>query len=263
MKKIIIFLIILFSYFPSYSDNIDFLINKAVENIEDTVSDNMVIGLGNIVYSDKELGSEFSNMFKEKLNIAIQRSEMFELSDMDNLDLLKEEWEFQHSGLVDENQVVRMGALNAVQALLLGNYFDNENTVNIFLKLTDVESGAVLAAEEISVPIRDISVSIIPENFDEAVFLMDELSNISGASLDKSLVNAWIEKGNGATYLDGETLLINFYSLTGCYIKIYHIDVNGKVNEDAAWYYPEPKDAAKNIKGYIAFWKGVLVSEKK
>jgi uncharacterized protein (DUF427 family) len=30
-------------------------------------------------------------------------------------------------------------------------------------------------------------------------------------------------------------------------------------NKDAAWYYPEPKDAAKHIKGYVAFWRGVKV----
>jgi uncharacterized protein (DUF427 family) len=39
----------------------------------------------------------------------------------------------------------------------------------------------------------------------------------------------------------------------------YDIEVNGKVNKDAAWYYPAPKPAAKNIAGYIAFWKGVQV----
>lgn len=39
----------------------------------------------------------------------------------------------------------------------------------------------------------------------------------------------------------------------------YSIVVDGQVNKDAAWYYPEPKSAAKNIEGYIAFWKGVKV----
>ena len=39
----------------------------------------------------------------------------------------------------------------------------------------------------------------------------------------------------------------------------YSIEVNGKINEDAAWYYPEPKDAAKQIKDHIAFWKEVEV----
>ncbi|HEY9636036.1 MAG TPA: DUF427 domain-containing protein [Coleofasciculaceae cyanobacterium] len=39
----------------------------------------------------------------------------------------------------------------------------------------------------------------------------------------------------------------------------YTIEVDGKENKDAAWYYPTAKDAAKNIEGYIAFWKGVKV----
>ena len=39
----------------------------------------------------------------------------------------------------------------------------------------------------------------------------------------------------------------------------YSLEVNGQENKDAAWYYPEPKDAAKQIKDYVAFWKGVQV----
>jgi uncharacterized protein (DUF427 family) len=39
----------------------------------------------------------------------------------------------------------------------------------------------------------------------------------------------------------------------------YDVTVNGKTNADAAWYYPNPKDAAARIKGRIAFWKGVKV----
>jgi uncharacterized protein (DUF427 family) len=39
----------------------------------------------------------------------------------------------------------------------------------------------------------------------------------------------------------------------------YHIDVEGKLNKDAAWYYPETSDAAAFIKNYIAFWKGVEI----
>jgi uncharacterized protein (DUF427 family) len=40
----------------------------------------------------------------------------------------------------------------------------------------------------------------------------------------------------------------------------YSLIVDGKRNDDAAWYYPEPFDAAKDIKDYVAFWKGVEVS---
>jgi len=39
----------------------------------------------------------------------------------------------------------------------------------------------------------------------------------------------------------------------------YHVEVDGQVNKDAAWYYPNTKERAKNIEGYVAFWKGVKV----
>lgn len=41
----------------------------------------------------------------------------------------------------------------------------------------------------------------------------------------------------------------------------YSIEVDGKLNIDAAWYYPEPKQAASSIQGRVAFWKGVEVRE--
>ena len=39
----------------------------------------------------------------------------------------------------------------------------------------------------------------------------------------------------------------------------YNVVVENEKEEDAAWYYPETKDEAKNIEGYVAFWKGVEV----
>jgi uncharacterized protein (DUF427 family) len=39
----------------------------------------------------------------------------------------------------------------------------------------------------------------------------------------------------------------------------YNVVVDGQVNKDAAWYYPQPKDAAAEIKDYVAFWRGVRV----
>jgi len=41
----------------------------------------------------------------------------------------------------------------------------------------------------------------------------------------------------------------------------YDVVVNGEKNKDAAWYYPEPKEAAAEIKDRVAFWKGVKVSD--
>lgn len=53
------------------------------------------------------------------------------------------------------------------------------------------------------------------------------------------------------------------FTHTTCHWKgvasYYDVEVNGKINNDAAWYYPEVSQLAEPIKGYIAFWKGVEV----
>jgi len=41
----------------------------------------------------------------------------------------------------------------------------------------------------------------------------------------------------------------------------YHLEVDGEVNRDAAWYYPEPSEAAAEIRDHVAFWKGVQIED--
>ncbi len=71
----------------------------------------------------------------------------------------------------------------------------------------------------------------------------------------------------GNHYFPPETIKKEFFeesaSHTTCPWKgeaSYHtVIVNGIKNTDAAWYYSSPKDAAKEIKDYIAFWHGVEI----
>ncbi|MGA9718986.1 MAG: DUF427 domain-containing protein [Acidobacteriaceae bacterium] len=43
--------------------------------------------------------------------------------------------------------------------------------------------------------------------------------------------------------------------------RYYTILVDGQENQDAAWYYPDPKPAAKHVKNHIAFWRGVEIEK--
>jgi uncharacterized protein (DUF427 family) len=61
-----------------------------------------------------------------------------------------------------------------------------------------------------------------------------------------------------AFFKDSQTHTVCSWKGTASY---YDVVVDGKINKDAAWYYPETKDAAKHVKGYIAFWKGVEVTK--
>lgn len=62
-----------------------------------------------------------------------------------------------------------------------------------------------------------------------------------------------------ADYLaDSESTSVCPWKGTASY---YSVVVDGATNEDAAWFYPDPKDAAAEIRDRIAFWKGITVSE--
>lgn len=56
---------------------------------------------------------------------------------------------------------------------------------------------------------------------------------------------------------DSETHTVCPWKGTASY---YSLDIDGEVNPDAAWYYPEPKEAAAEIRDRIAFWKGVQIT---
>ncbi|KAJ3414238.1 hypothetical protein HDV05_006855 [Chytridiales sp. JEL 0842] len=76
------------------------------------------------------------------------------------------------------------------------------------------------------------------------------------------------ETVEGNIYFPPESLKMEYFkpssTHTTCGWKgvasYYTVSVNGKENADSAWYYPTPKDAAKNIAGYVAFWRGVKVT---
>ena len=64
------------------------------------------------------------------------------------------------------------------------------------------------------------------------------------------------EAVNRAFFMDSQTHTVCPWKGTASY---YDLIVDGKTNKDAAWYDPDTKDAAKHVKGYVAFWKGVEV----
>ena len=57
-------------------------------------------------------------------------------------------------------------------------------------------------------------------------------------------------------FTDTQTHTVCSWKGTASY---FSVNVNGQTNRDAAWYYPRPKDAAGEIKDYVAFWRGVQI----
>lgn len=63
---------------------------------------------------------------------------------------------------------------------------------------------------------------------------------------------------NKEFFKDSDTHTVCPWKGTASY---YTVDVDGDENKDAAWYYPSASELARNIEGYVAFWKGVEVTK--
>ncbi len=76
-----------------------------------------------------------------------------------------------------------------------------------------------------------------------------------------------LEQVEGNYYFPAESIKQEYFSISRtnsiCPWKgtasYFNVQVNGQENRDAAWYYPDPKPAASQIKDRVAFWKGVEV----
>jgi uncharacterized protein (DUF427 family) len=88
----------------------------------------------------------------------------------------------------------------------------------------------------------------------------------NGTIIAESAVTESVE---GNHYFPAESIKAEFFhesaATTVCGWKgtanYYDVVVDGQTNEQAAWYYGDPKPEAANIKGHVAFWKGVDVTE--
>jgi uncharacterized protein (DUF427 family) len=78
----------------------------------------------------------------------------------------------------------------------------------------------------------------------------DDIVNVEGNSYFpvESVKNEYLK--------ESDTHTVCHWKGTASY---YNLDVEGKTNRDAAWYYSDPRPLAEGIKGRIAFWKGVQI----
>jgi hypothetical protein len=191
-----------------------------------------VVALGSLTYSDTGIGSEFSAYLGQKLRAALRDSPRFQVSDSDNIDEVMEQMKIALSGLADETGGPEIGKLKSATALLEGRYYEEGSDIVLNLELTEVETGLSIAGEELRLARRDIpgDIALLPANYQDAMEVVGELSDLMKSSNEGLETRVWTARGNGATYRDGENLVIRFFANRPCFIKVYHIDVNKKMS---------------------------------
>jgi hypothetical protein len=214
------------------SDPVDIIIDTAVAEIGSAITEIMVVGTGVFIYADKGVSSTFSYFLQEKFAAAILRNDKFELADRKMIDTILEEVNFGLSGLVDKSTAIKPGQLRGLQGILSCRFFNEGEIVRVFSELLNVETGLIMSSKESIIQKTDIPrhITILPDNYNNAMYVIDELSELMNASNENFVIKTWTKRGDGGTYKDGEKMVINFFSSRDCFIKLYHIDVNGEIS---------------------------------
>ncbi len=233
MKKkfFIMFLLFLTGTVTAFGTDLETLLGKALNTLYRDTAKPMVICFGNFTYADKGLGSEFSHYLENHLTLALKKTPQFELFAKDKLENILETQQLCLSDLFSGQDTIRAGNLKNIRAILSGRFFDAGLNVELFLELTGIETGTIIGSADIIIPksIIPTNISLLPDNYKDALAVLNELSDIQKDEDENLIVKAWTKRGNGGTYVEGEELRIHFYANQDCYIKMYHIDVNGNM----------------------------------
>jgi hypothetical protein len=232
MKGRVIFLLLAVTASILYGQNeIRDTLSEGINPIVQSVPEKIVVSFGNFTYADKGIGSRFSMYLEEQLALVLAEEDNFEVFEREKLEEILEAMELSLSDLVDPESAVQAGKLKGVQAIFSGNFFESGDRILVYLDLTSVETGTTIAKSEISISRAAIppAITVVPDNYNDALFVLEELSEVVNADNKDFVVKAWTKRGNGGTYYSGEKLVIHFYASRDCFIKIYHIDVDRKI----------------------------------
>jgi hypothetical protein len=228
-------------------DSIDTLLGNTLRGFSPGGAAGMVVAIGNFTYADKGMGSAFSGFLQEKLGMAIGRTAGLELFAREKLDEILKVQELNLSDLVDQRTAVSVGNLKGVQGLFSGRFFDSDANVRVFLQLVDVEKGTVKRSTEVLLPRSAIpsNIRVSPDNYANALLVANELAVVRNADNPDLRISAWTERGDGGVYREGEEMVVHFSSNHECFIKLYHIDVNGKMQ----LIFPNQYDSDNRLQG--------------
>lgn len=232
MKKLtlLIFLLLL-CVFLNALDSEEILVS-ALESWKNDIPPESVLAIGNIVYQPGNLSSPYSIYLRETLGGLIQDHPTFNYSNRDNLNQVIQEIKLGLSGFIDEESAAQAGRIEALDYIVTGHYQERGEYILLYLELTHIETALVSETQEFRLEKSSLppGIAYTPNNYSDALFVMEELAEISSSHGDTLDIRSWTSRGDGGIYEDGEELEIFFFSSQDCYVKVYHIDVNQQIS---------------------------------
>jgi len=195
-----------------------------------TIEGPTTLAFAAITYSDSGLSSAFSAYLRDQILISLRSDNQISISAKPAVTITNSTGAAVKKPDIGGNGVKSTAA---ARLTLTGTFFGGtRGKVSVFLELIDQEKETIVGESSFALDTSLLppGLSVPPVNFATAVAAKNavvQAGELQGSTLR---VRLWPEHGDGATYLDGQDLVLNFTANQDCYIKMYHIDVNGRVS---------------------------------
>ena len=182
----------------------------------------LTLAFGTFTYEYTGLGSAFSRFLEEKFTTILSGSPRVKLFARHAVENMDPEFRQMYRDFFKTTDV---------DAVLYGRFSrEQSGNIRLHLELTSLTTGELLGSTDILVPTSEIPgrISVEPPGFAKAMDERRELENLLATAKGSLMVLAVTDRGAGAVYRDGECLTIHVFVNQDAYLKVYHVDVNGK-----------------------------------
>jgi hypothetical protein len=200
-------------------------ISQGVHELAGQLHSAVTLSFGSITYEDTGLSSAFSLYLEDQILLALRSERGITVTAKLFARVVKDKGAGKESA--DSERDTR-----ASEVVLTGTFFrGSAGKVPVFLRLTDWSTDEIIASGSFVLDQSSLPASLwtLPENYSTAISTKEEIAALQPSPDTTFRVRLWTDRGEGATFLDGEDLVVNFSATHDCYLKMYHVDVNGHV----------------------------------
>jgi hypothetical protein len=229
----------------AFGDDVKAQIAEKLESISKNYPRELVMTFGTISYAYTDTQSSFSRFLEDLIEDVAQNLSNVEIFQRDAVKNMDPAFREIYGEIFD------FGTTNS---FLYGQFFDESDGIRFTFEVSSLETGAQIGRGEVRIKWEEIppSVNHQPERLEE---LEDVLTNLQiielpevevtqPASSDLTVM-ATTNRGANPVYYDGEEMVLRLHANQNCYIKIYHIGVNGEMT----LIYPNPFDQSATLEG--------------
>ena len=218
------------------------------------------VGMGSFTYADTQLPTPFARWFEDELRLALAQTAKMKLFDKQVAAAMDPAIRAQYAEFFGKDRA---------DSILYGVYRPDGGGVVVTMSLTDLATGGLIAETRYRVTAAalpaDVSVSpsVSTLKTAEALSMLVPSGGEQRVGSGDFSISLASDRGIGATYRDGEKLVLRLTSTKDAYLKIYHIDVHGvaqliwpnrfggsgKIHAGEALTFPGPGDAFQFVLG--------------